>query len=304
MALLGERTVLTIKGPMGHKTLGMTMRYAHLIPDQKRKVVTKDRSWDHLLLYEETRKALATLTPRQEKILRMRYALDEKRRYSRKEIAESFGISYSTVRRIELTALRLLRHPSRQRELKGFVEEGEDAPEGLTEHPIELVDIVSAVSRLSVHLIQHLKLNPADIPKLPWDVFEHLIAEFFASWGYEEVRLVGRDSNTSADIYAVQKVDPIGVRIRYYVEVKRWKDKIGVDVIDRVYGAVQAERPKHGWHMAMIVSLVGFKEFKKYSRVELTLKGIELKDRDAVTSWLRDYRPTDKGLWLPPMLLT
>jgi hypothetical protein len=214
----------------------------------------------------------------------MRYAIGEKWKHSRKEVAEDFGISYSTIRRYELRFLKLYR---------------QQWPTKPPEHPIELVDIVGTVSHLSVHLIQHLKLNPADIPKLPWEVFEHLIAEFFASWGYEEVRLVGRDSSTSADIYAVQKIDPAGVRIRYYVEVKRCKDRIGVDVIDRVYGAVQAERPKHGWHMAMIVSLVGFKDFRKYSRVELSMKGVELKDKDAVTSWLRDYRPTDKGLWLP-----
>jgi hypothetical protein len=236
----------------------------------------------------------------------MRYALGERRKHSRKEVAEDFGLSYSSVRRIELTALKILRHPSRKN-VEAFVDDGADAPAEhpdenppeLTEHPIELVDVVSAVSHLSTHLIHHLKLNPTDIQKLPWDVFEHLIAEFFASWGYEEVRLVGRDSSTSADIFAVQKVDPAGVRIRYYVEVKRWKDKIGVDVIDRVFGAMEIERPRHGWHMAMIVSLVGFKDFRKYSRVELSMKGVELKDRDAVTSWLRDYRPTDKGLWLP-----
>ncbi len=165
--------------------------------------------------------------------------------------------------------------------------------------PIELIDIISAVSHLSVHLIQHLKMNPSDIQKLHWAVFEHLIAEFFASWGYEDVRLVGRDSSTSADIFAVQKIDPAGVRIRYYVEVKRRKDKIGVDVIDRVYGAMDIEKPLHGWHLAMIVSVVGFKEIKKYTRLELSMKGVELRDREAVVSWLRDYKPTDRGLWLP-----
>lgn len=46
------------------------------------------------------------------------------------------------------------------------------------------------------------------------------------------------------------------------------------------------------------VSVVGFKEIKKYSRLELSMTGIELKDRESVVSWLRDYRPTDRGLWL------
>ncbi len=55
--------------------------------------------------WELMRKVFATLTPRQEKILRMRFAIGERREYSRKEIAEYFSISYSTVRRIEMDAI-------------------------------------------------------------------------------------------------------------------------------------------------------------------------------------------------------
>lgn len=261
-----------------------------------------------LLKSEALRKVLATLTPRQEVILRMRYGWAEKKRYSRKEVAERFKVSVSTVRRWELTALEVIKHPSRQRILSEFkainsnlVELGLDVvlkPEGGT---IEFVDVVSSVRHLSAHLIHYLKMNPADIQKLRWDVFEHLIAEFFASWGFPDVRLVGRDPSTSADVFAVSRPDPTGLSYRYFVEVRRREERIDVNVIDRVYGAMVQERPSYGWHVAMIVSSVNFREFRKrgYSREELAMKGIELKDQAAVKIWIEQYEPNSNGLWLP-----
>ena len=126
-----------------------------------------------------------------------------------------------------------------------------------------------------------------------------MIAEFLASWGFEEVHLVGRNPRTSADIFAVHTVNPIGTKFRYFIEVKRWKHKVGVQVIDQVYGAMLNERPIFGWHAAMIVSLVGFKDFEKYTRESLVLKGVELKDSNDLLRWLRGYRPNGNGLWLP-----
>ena len=52
----------------------------------------------------------------------------------------------------------------------------------------------------------------------------------------------------------------------------------------------------------MIVTAVGYKAVRKYSVRELSLMGIELRGRDDLLSWLRGYRPTDKGLWLPEPL--
>ncbi|HXU37581.1 MAG TPA: hypothetical protein VN937_14565 [Blastocatellia bacterium] len=68
---------------------------------------------------------------------------------------------------------------------------------------------------------------------------------------------------------------------------------------DQVYGAMLNEKPSFGWHAAMIVSLVGFKDFEKYDRESLALKGVELKDSDDLLQWLRGYKPNKNGLWLP-----
>ena len=46
-------------------------------------------------------------------------------------------------------------------------------------------------------------------------------------------------------------------------------------------------------------SAVGFKKIRNYSKTELDLRGVWLKDRDALLRWIADYRPNDQGLWLP-----
>ena len=85
------------------------------------------------------------------------------------------------------------------------------------------------------------------------------------------------------------------------MEVRRRHERIDVNVIDRVMGAMVQERPRYGWHIAMIVSSVNFRAFRKkgYSREELALKGIELKDQEAVKIWMEQYEPNANGLWLP-----
>ena len=127
-----------------------------------------------------------------------------------------------------------------------------------------------------------------------------IIGEFFASWGFEEVLLLGRDPRTSADILAVQSRDKPGHRLRYFVEVKRVRDRVGVGVIDRVLGAIAQEKEHWGWHIGMIVSTAGFCDFRKYTRNDLEFRGLLLKNKDDVLAWLRDYKPSDRGLWLPP----
>ena len=126
-------------------------------------------------------------------------------------------------------------------------------------------------------MISHLKRRPDDLAKLPWDTFEHLIAEFFASWGFQDVRLVGRDASTAADVFALRKEEHTGVELRYFVEVKRRREKADVQVIDRVYGAMVNERSAHGWHIGMIVSLAGVSKTQKFSRDEWRRLGMEFR---------------------------
>ncbi len=73
-------------------------------------------------LAEQTRKVLATLTPREEKVLRMRFGIGEKADHTLEEVGRDFNVTRERIRQIEAKALRKLRHPSRSKKLKGFIE--------------------------------------------------------------------------------------------------------------------------------------------------------------------------------------
>ncbi len=73
-------------------------------------------------LGEQTRKVLTTLTPREEKVLRMRFGIGEKSDHTLEEVGRDFSVTRERIRQIEAKALRKLRHPSRSRKLKSFVE--------------------------------------------------------------------------------------------------------------------------------------------------------------------------------------
>ena len=73
-------------------------------------------------LAEQTRKVLATLTPREEKVLRMRFGIGEKSDHTLEEVGQDFEVTRERIRQIEAKALRKLRHPSRSKRLKSFVD--------------------------------------------------------------------------------------------------------------------------------------------------------------------------------------
>jgi RNA polymerase primary sigma factor len=73
-------------------------------------------------LSEQTRKVLASLTPREEKVLRMRFGIGEKYDHTLEEVGQDFDVTRERIRQIEAKALRKLRHPSRARRLKSFLE--------------------------------------------------------------------------------------------------------------------------------------------------------------------------------------
>ncbi len=73
-------------------------------------------------LAEQTRKILKTLTPREEKVLRMRFGIGEKADHTLEEVGKDFNVTRERIRQIEAKALRKLRHVSRSRKLKSFVE--------------------------------------------------------------------------------------------------------------------------------------------------------------------------------------
>jgi RNA polymerase primary sigma factor len=73
-------------------------------------------------LKDQTRKVLATLTPRQERVLRMRFGIDENADHTLEEVGQDFGVTRERIRQVEAKALRKLRHPSRAKRLRPFVE--------------------------------------------------------------------------------------------------------------------------------------------------------------------------------------
>ncbi|MGZ3589780.1 MAG: RNA polymerase sigma factor RpoD [Thermodesulfobacteriota bacterium] len=73
-------------------------------------------------LSEQTRKVLASLTSREEKVLRMRFGIGEKYDHTLEEVGQDFDVTRERIRQIEAKALRKLRHPSRAKKLRSFLE--------------------------------------------------------------------------------------------------------------------------------------------------------------------------------------
>lgn len=74
------------------------------------------------MLKEHLISVLDTLTPREEKVLRLRYGIDDGRSRTLEEVGKEFNVTRERIRQIEAKALRKLRHPSRSKKLKGFLD--------------------------------------------------------------------------------------------------------------------------------------------------------------------------------------
>jgi len=71
---------------------------------------------------QQTRRVLATLAPREERVLKMRFGIGERANHTLEEVGQDFDVTRERIRQIEAKALRKLRHPSRSRLLKSFME--------------------------------------------------------------------------------------------------------------------------------------------------------------------------------------
>jgi RNA polymerase primary sigma factor len=74
------------------------------------------------MLKEQISEVLDTLTEREESVLRLRFGLDDGRSRTLEEVGKVFGVTRERIRQIEAKALRKLRHPSRSKQLKDFME--------------------------------------------------------------------------------------------------------------------------------------------------------------------------------------
>ena len=85
-------------------------------------VVSPSEAVINLNLREQTAQVLKTLTPREEKIIKMRFGLDDGSEHTLEEVGQNFAVTRERIRQIEAKALRKLRHPSRSRKLRAFLE--------------------------------------------------------------------------------------------------------------------------------------------------------------------------------------
>ena len=90
------------------------------IPDDDAPAPSEAASF--MLLKEQLMEVLSTLTPREEKVLRLRFGLVDGRQRTLEEVGQEFNVTRERIRQIEAKALRKLRHPSRSKKLKDFLE--------------------------------------------------------------------------------------------------------------------------------------------------------------------------------------
>ena len=89
---------------------------------EDKKVINPSEAIVNLNLAEQTRKVLASLTQREEKVLRMRFGIGEESDHTLEEVGQDFNVTRERIRQIEAKALRKLRHPSRSGKLKTFID--------------------------------------------------------------------------------------------------------------------------------------------------------------------------------------
>ncbi len=111
------REPISLEAPIGEEE---DNHYGDFLEDK-----TRGAPVDHVAnasLADQTRKVLSTLTPREEKVLRMRFGIAEKTDHTLEEVGQSFDVTRERIRQIEAKALRKLRHPCRSKKLKAFIE--------------------------------------------------------------------------------------------------------------------------------------------------------------------------------------
>ncbi len=117
MVLKIAREPISLETPIGEDE---DSHLGDFLEDPKRQSLTDQViQWN---LADRTRTVLATLTQREEKVLKMRFGIDERSNHTLEEVGQDFSVTRERIRQIEAKALRKLRHPSRARVLRAFID--------------------------------------------------------------------------------------------------------------------------------------------------------------------------------------
>ena len=117
MVLRIARDPISLESPVGEEE---DSQLSDFIEDKS--AVNPQDAVIHSNLAEQTREVLATLAPREARVLRMRFGIDERSNHTLEEVGQDFDVTRERIRQIEAKALRKLRHPSRSRSLKPFLD--------------------------------------------------------------------------------------------------------------------------------------------------------------------------------------
>ena len=112
-----QQDPISLENPVGEEedsTLGTFI--------QDENAISPADSASIMMLKEQLMEVLATLTPREQKVIRLRYGLDDAHPRTLEEVGKEFNVTRERIRQIEAKALRKLRHPSRSKRLKDFLE--------------------------------------------------------------------------------------------------------------------------------------------------------------------------------------
>ena len=121
MVLKIRQVPISLETPIGEEG---DSHLGELIED--RAVISPAEAVINVNLKEQTANVLRTLTPREEKVIKMRFGLEDGSEKTLEEVGQCFAVTRERIRQIEAKALRKLRHPSRSLKLKSFLEYGHE----------------------------------------------------------------------------------------------------------------------------------------------------------------------------------
>jgi len=231
-------------------------------------------------LREETRKMLASLTPREELVLKMHYGLGDGTKHDLGEIARELNVTSERVRQIESKALLKLRHPERATKLRPFPSEENEReaippPVEDSESPGSLVILPVITPELLAVISTHPELLRTVEPR----TFERILAELLEIQGYT-VELQRGTKDGGIDIFALMKEGPLGPH-RYLVQAKRWTNAVGVAPVRELLFL-------HDHHRVSKACLVTTSRFTRgaWKLADEYQWQLELRDYDRLREWV------------------